>query len=438
MVTSASEQNLARPRASLKDRTHYFLLFGLIASVSLFNWLRIDVGYFTIRALDIALISFVFAAAVTISINPTIRKLKHSVLWIPLFLYLGYMALIPFLGLLFRDDFDFSHVSFGARYGFIFVFCVALIILSPPSKLICTSLRRSLLLVGYPVLTIALGQILEYAHVLPGGFFLNPALADTFSIKIDHHMRPPGTFTGPNQLGWYGAVIFIISFCFYLTGSEARWAHVSLVHFLIIVASTSRSALLAAFFVATLIYTLTSLRTAGLGYMPNIKNIALPVVVALSFPFLILAAQHFGVLRPQSVYSAFAVVTGDLHADGSLTARFDGWANSIKAFHDYGFFGFLGDPRVITGTIDSGWLNYLVRGGIPLLTLFCLFLITTTFYTIFVYLKSGNRYALALLGVTLTIPLGFIPLSAFHYTHVLIYTLLVFYMFASNPLPRKM
>ncbi|MCG5539097.1 O-antigen ligase family protein [Halorhodospira sp. 9622] len=433
MTTIPSSHLLSQPRISFSDHHFTTLLIGLLASLTFFNWLQIDIANFTIRAVDVFIAFFIFSALILICFDTTISKSEHSLIWIPLFLYLGYMTLMPFLGLMFRASFDFSHVTYGFRFGLILVFCAALLLLSPRRRLLYTSLNRSLLFLGYPILFVTIGQILEYAQVLPGGFFLNQSLADMFDIKIDHYMRPPGTFAGPNQLGWYGAVIFSLSLAFYFTGGGARWAHISFIHFLIIVASTSRSALLAALFSVAAMYALSILRTFSGRQTTKPKGIALFILIALAFSFLVILAERLGFLRPQSIFSAFAVITGDFQADGSLAARFDGWSNALQAFRDYGFFGFLGDPRVVTGTIDSGWLNYLARGGIPLLAFFVLFLLTTTFYTIYNYLASGNQYSLALFGVTIIIPLGFVPLSALHYTHVMIFTILAFYMGASDP-----
>lgn len=437
MTTIPTRRHLTRPRISFCEHHYSALLIGLLASVTLFNWLRVDLAAFTIRAVDVLLALFIFSAIIRASFGPTIRKYKHSLIWIPFFLYLGYMTLMPFFGILFRTPFDLSHLTYGFRFGFILVFCTALLFLSPRRSLFYASFNRSLLFIGYLILLVATGQILEYIQVLPGGWFLNPSIAEMFSIKIDHYMRPPGTFTGPNQLGWYGAVVFSFSLAFYITGGGARWAHISFIHFLIVVASTSRSALLAAFFSAAAMYALLFLRSLSGRQTTKPKGIALLILIAISFSFIVLLAKRFGFLRPDSIFRALAVVTGDLQADGSFVSRFDRWSSALQAFLDYGFFGFLGDPRVITGTIDSGWLNYLARGGIPLIAFFVLFLLTTTFYTIKKYLSSGSRYALALFGVTIIIPLGFVTLSALHYTHVMILTILVFYMCASNPYRRK-
>ena len=245
-------------------------------------------------------------------------------------------------------------------------------------------------------------------------------IADIFNWKVDHHMRIPALFAGPNQLGWYALLGVLISFSAFIQTSKFYYFVIFLLHLYLLVLSTARTAIIVFLFVFLFVVFMYSLRSLiALRFKKNI----LFIVFSAFFGLLVLIyfSYAFNVFRIDGLLRAFGVLSGNIGSVGFFSSRTELWPQAIS-FYKYEFypFGTWVTPTYYTGTIDSGWLTYLVWSGPFMVISSALMFVVNFSYGIIGFIKRQCSFSLSLAMASLALAIGQVTLSPLHYIPVLV------------------
>ena len=356
---------------------------------------------------------------------------SKRVLWygIPLVFYFfiahfTLLALYPLLGFLIGTA-PFLDASVVLRWLFaVFIFIFIIYELRTNSRFL-TIIFSVLLISGvlnsiYGTLTL-IDMMRGLPFTMPHHF-----LADELSWKVDHHLRVPALFSGPNSLGWYALLVVLISFAAYMQFKNKFYLMVFFLHSYLLILSTARTAILVFGVLILLIFFSHLIR--GFYRLTIHKNIfyffSFLVLVLLVFFYI---AQSFSIFRLDGLVRAISVLSGDVAADGSFSKRTELWQHSVDIYMNKFYpFGSWITPTYYTGTIDSGWLSYLVWSGPFMIISSILLFLIGAIYGFKGFFKKKCNFSLSLAMASIGLAIGQVTLSPLHYIPVLILFFLLF------------
>ncbi|WP_083491506.1 O-antigen ligase family protein [Thauera sp. 27] len=406
----------------LETRLFNWIIVFFTLSLALFSFISFDLYGLSVQVVDI---SFVFALAGVVSLASragyAVPKLRFRPVDLPIFFHLALLSLFPILGYLFGIV---SIVDYSASLRWALVLGVAALLLGWADffSRAEVAFARSLLLAGCLNVIYGTAMLLEMLGLLPSAVFPhnNPTIVELLNWKVDHFMRVPALFSGPNQLGWYALSVFIlaIGFIYQRSGSRLIWYWVAGLHLYLLFLSTSRTAVIALFVVGFLFF---SIFLRDIQFERVSRRLIITVFSLCFFLTSIFAVgNQFEVFRLDGLARAFAVLSGDLGGDGSFQDRLYYWREALDVFYsDFSPLGTMAAPTHFVGVIDSGWLSYFIQGGPILVASFSLVLIFVTFYGFRKFYVEGSYIGLSLSCLAIALAVGQITLSPFHYLPVL-------------------
>lgn len=411
-----------------KKLTTFFLTILLVTSFIL-PWAKVDllIGL-TLRAMDIMTLCVIVLFLLALSFNPKKKLINASqpVTLMPLLFWLTILSVWPLFGFLLNGNLPVQDLTSSVRWIFMLGFSVFLLYGPVDKDMLEASLRNALFYTGILVSSICILQATAFFTSIVSFSFIQDIAP--LSIKSEFTFRATGFFASPNPLGWYAAIVSILS-AFYTISKDNQltWKVILFVHLLILVMSTSRSSIL-----ATLV-SLISFLIIFYWFRPKVsqrkdRKYKPYTVVVLAIAFCSLLLFSFPeVFRLSGLERALSVVQGNLDADASFDKRVSAWRHALAIGNAYAPFGYGGDPTTATGrVIDSGWVAYYVQGGVFFVVGFTAFIVTTIAFSIGAYKKSDNPTKLSIGAITLALAIGHVTMSPIHYPHVFILYVFIF------------
>jgi hypothetical protein len=391
--------------------------YAIAFSFFIFSVISFDVGPLNVKVFDLVFVLLaIFCLLYFFFYQKNVfSKINLNLPAFLLLLHLLVLSIYPLFGVL-KGVLD---LSVSLRWFEMFVFVIIFIILINPSRILVISVfGRALLIAGILNLIYGLLMLLEFIGIV--NFILpHHYLADVFNWKVDHYIRVPALFSGPNQLGWYAVLVAILSIGVLLERSQLvnkkLWSIVLLIHFFLLIISTARTAIMAFFAVAIFFYFITFVRSMFFGFI-NKKLIQILILLLALSALTFVVGNYFNVFRLSGLERAFLVFFEGSSSDGSFSKRLDLWNHALNIyFNDHYPFGTIITPTLYTGTIDSGWISYFVQSGVLYVLTFSLFIFSSIIYGVVKYFKRNDFISLSLACAAIAIAIGQVTVSPFHY-----------------------
>lgn len=380
------------------------------------------------RIVDVLFIIYILGLAIWLCMGYRLVN-TASIYTAPIFIHLCLLVVMPLLGYIVYT-YEVNNITSSFRFLLILVSLVAFWILFMERNNNSYRVFVWALIIGIICnFVLSTLQQAEFFGLISGDYlphYQYEHLVDNPKFYV--HARPVGFFSDPNQLGWYGVLVSMISLGIVMDGRELR--KVGFFGFifsvLVIAISTSRSAIIS-FFVGCIVIgaalSVTKGRSGG-------KLIGVFVIIALSIVWFAFNTE----MGRYIARGLSAIVELNLAADTSFAARSEGsWIAAIDAFKEYPL-GFFGDPTSVSGTIDSNWLSYLVQGSFILVSSYLVVLMSAVWRS-FQLLKDeafNGRIAVsvACLGMSVALAVGSVVLSPFHQLHILVPYIILYMLVA--------
>lgn len=339
---------------------------------------------------------------------------------------LFYLCITYFLTLILSSFYGFFRTSnpsdliLGFRFGIILFFMIIFVCEKVDHKFnlnmffLKTLCFWSLFSLIYGVLQLCeFYSIIEYG-TLPHHYLLTEHTED---FKEDWG-RASALFKGPNELGWFG----ILAACFLLP----KVINGDLKYFIFLISSlslpfisNSRSAIasLSIILIFTLLlqaYYLTK-RRVSYDILKSILLFFMLLVLLFVLGFLF---SDF--LKFERLYSAISAVFFGGN-DSSLSERYRLWNAAYLHWIQHPILGVGGDTSEYAEVIDSGWLSYLLRGGVVLFFAYIIFLLGLLYSSCKIYLKNQSDSSLSILIFTLCMIFANFFISIQHFIYIFIF-----------------
>lgn len=393
-------------------------VFLLVLSMSFLSAPTLhDFGGASINVYDVLLLWCLGVAGVIVCMTGRV-KVSMGASIVPLLIHYALLVVLPVVGFIVYQ-YDIGNVTSSIRFAFIVSSISALwLMVAGKEEPVMRALMCALFIGLLGNFSLASLQHAEFFGMIQGEYLPHYWYEDMVeNPKFNNPGRAVGFFSGPNQLGWFGVVGALLFMGRIIAYREKSWSDITIfaVSVAIVILSTSRSAFIS---LAVSAITVTALSYAAKQRVGRITFIAICISGASVYG--LLASGIGGYV----VRGLTAVAHMDLASDGSFAARSQyAWQNAIQAFESYPL-GYGGDPVSIAGTIDSGWLSYLVQGSMMLVTSFLLLIVSGVYRSFQILIHSDKverRWmAIACMGLSVSVALGSVVLSPFHYLHVMV------------------
>ncbi|MCL1141562.1 O-antigen ligase family protein [Shewanella gaetbuli] len=230
--------------------------------------------------------------------------------------------------------------------------------------------------------------------------------------------RASGFFKGPNELGWFG----VLATCFILPkvlNGDLKYLLFFISSISLPFISNSRSAiasLVIVFFYLSVsqVFTVMKLRVSH----SKLRSILIFVMLTITIIFLSFLFSDY--LKFERVFSAVEAILFSTN-DSSLSERYRLWSVAYSVWVQYPLFGVGGDPSHYAPVVDSGWLSYLLRGGVVLFLIYTTFLLMLLYYSLKFYLHSNKDKYISIFLFTLCIIFANFFVSIQHFIFIFIF-----------------
>lgn len=397
---------------------HIFLF-----SLSIFSIFTLKIfGGMDLRIFDFAfLFYFLILLYILFLSNKKVEVNDLSIVFIVLLIHIMLLFFYPFLGIFFKYRLD---VGLILRWLEIFIFIGVFILLFKVDNNYLRTIRNGLLLIGVINFVYALAMIVESQSIFSFEFLPHHSISESTIWKFEDSSRIPALFSNPNQLGWYSFFILMLTFGIYFDDRfkfDKNWIIIFIIHFLLLVFSTSRTTQILFIGNSTFIVCFFTF-IAILKYNFESRSIYLFLTIVFLVFMTFFIGNSYDIFRFDTLERAIKMIVDmDPSMDSSFYKRIVNWSSVLTYFFTEEYpFGTMVAPSYKIGTIDSGWISYFVQSGIILI---CSFLIMFGIIIIksFYELRQNKRFYLNLIIIQISISLmiGSIVMSPFHYLIVL-------------------
>lgn len=403
-------------------KKNYYLYILLLPLFTL-SVLSINIAGLNIRTLDFSIVILSMIVAIRLAIkNHSLRLIKIDLIQISTLFHLLLLFIIPTVGF-----FAYGILDISLTLRWLQIFLISLIIFSFKIRIDEKDLASIFLISGSINLIYSILSIVENKGIIPYGSLPHHLVSDSLGWKVSDRTRIPALFVGPNQLGWYALPVVLYSMAFFFSSNnkKRKWFIILIIHLFLLVISTARTAIFAAIISIFSFWFLIFIREF-VNSKTKKPTLHFPLIILLISSLIYIIGILFEIFRFIGIERAIKAILGNTAADKSFATRLNYWDGAISTYIEQFYpFGTLTTPTDYTGVIDSGWISYLIQSGPILIFSFSTMILITSIISFYFYWVYNNRIALSLLLYSITLSIGQITLSPFHYLPTLILFILL-------------
>ncbi|WP_196157742.1 hypothetical protein [Reinekea sp. G2M2-21] len=267
-------------------------------------------------------------------------------------------------------------------------------------------------------------QLLEFQNVIPYGVLPHHwVYSDNEWFKFDDWGRSSGLLKGPNELGWFGVIAFSLVLAKYIQKSTLLNLVMLLMAASLPFVSNSRSAILGLIiaYITSLILVVIFLFASRNSSLSRMYFKYLLLFVPIGAGAVGMAWLFFDYLKIDRLWSGVVSVLG-LEEDTSLSGRLDMWQGVVSLLNQNNgwLFGLGVNPDSLFGAVDSGWLSYIVKGGLVLAFTFFIVLLVLFIQSILIFRKTRKPFFLGVSLVWVAVIVGLFFVEVQHFSSILL------------------